>query len=90
MNNKFLKLSAAEDFLAAANKKRFFLLQDLIDNATDDVIVMRRFRMLAQLSEFEGQALKKIYQFDTTDPKDYHQGLNQLLGELESVSSKNA
>jgi len=90
MNNKFLKLYAAEQFMIAADQQRKLLFQDLIDNATDDVVFMRRFRMISQINYFESQSIRKIYNFETNDPSDYMHGLSLLLAELHAVASKNA
>jgi hypothetical protein len=90
MNDKFLKLCAAERFMQSTDQQRKLLFQELVNNATDDVIFMRRFRMISQINQFESQGINKIYQFETDDPGDYTHGLSMLLSELNLVVSKNA
>ena len=90
MNDKFLKLCVTEKFMQATDQQRKLLFQDLVNNATDNVIFMRRFRMISQINQFESQGINKIYQFETDNPDDYTHGLSVLLSELNSVASKNA
>jgi len=90
MNNKICKLASAKQFLEHSTKIKFQLFDELINGATNDIIFKRRFRMISQLDDFESQAIKKIYQFDSDNPEDYQQGLNRLLIELNNVTSRNA
>ena len=79
-----------KNFLAESEKARQQLLTELVNTAVNDVKFMRRSRMLRQLSAFESQIIKKIYDFETTTAEDYHVGYNQILTELGIVSSRNA
>jgi hypothetical protein len=90
MNDKFLKLHTIEQFMQAVKQQRKLLFQELVNNATDDVIFMRRFRMISQINYFESQGINKIYNFETDDYDDYIHGLSILLSELTAVASKNA
>lgn len=70
MNTTLLKYKLLDEFLTETQKHRSLLLQELLDNATDPVIKKRRFRMLSNLSTYESSMIKKIYEFDTTNPGD--------------------
>lgn len=64
MNTLIERLDFLRSFLATCQKLRIDLTDELIDNATDPVIRMRRFRMLEHLAIYESQTIEKIYLFD--------------------------
>lgn len=88
--NKFYKLLVIKNFLVESDKIRQQLLSELVNTAANDIKFMRRTRMLHQLSDFESQIIQKIYALETDDLDDHQFGYNQLLSELEIVSSRNA
>jgi hypothetical protein len=90
MNQKLQKLLAVDDVLTESNKIRETLFNELLDSATDDIIFLRRCRMISQLASAESQALKKIYQFETDNLEDYKNGVAALISELKVVTSRNA
>jgi hypothetical protein len=70
-NIKFYKIKFIRDFCHRCDYERNMLINEMIENATDPTIVMRRIRMIEQLAEYQVQILKKIQAFETDDPADY-------------------
>jgi hypothetical protein len=68
---EYFRIKLLQQFLSAVNDSRQSLLSDLANKATDPVIVMRRFRMLQQLADYEAQIVAKIQTFDTDDYLDF-------------------
>jgi hypothetical protein len=68
---EYFRIKLLQQFLSAVNDSRQSLLSDLVNKATDPVIVMRRFRMLQQLADYEAQIVAKIQNFDTDDCLDF-------------------
>lgn len=91
-NKTFFKLKVVNDFLKATSKVRNELLEECVgQGGTDAVVRMRRFRMLAQLSQFEADTIKKIYSFDSDDDVDtLTHGLKLLLEEVNVVTNRSA
>jgi hypothetical protein len=71
LGEKYFRIKLLQQFLQISDKNKRRLMRELIDNATDDIIAMRRFRMLEQLSRFESQIIKKIYHFETDNVADF-------------------
>jgi len=69
-NTKFYKIKILKEFLAETANARQTLLDELIANATDPVIVKRRYRMLRHLALYENQIIEKIQNFETNDVTD--------------------
>lgn len=69
-NTKFYKIKILREFLEETAKARQALLNELITNATDPVIVNRRYRMLRHLALYENQIIEKIQNFETNDVSD--------------------
>jgi len=90
MNHKFEKLSAIDLLISESITIKQALINELIDAATDDIVFMRRVRMLRQLSEYEHQIIKKIYRFDTDNVNDYKKAINQIIYESHVTTSRNA
>lgn len=63
-------------------------MQELLTNATDPVICMRRFRMLQQISVYEGMAIKKIQNLETDDVLDFLKP--SFIKEADAVVNRNA
>lgn len=88
-SNKLLfQLLSLKSFLDNSARLKNELLDELIANATDPTIRMRRFRMLGQLSQYENQIIQKIELLETDDPFDFLDP--QLTQELKRVVSRNA
>lgn len=87
-NVKFYKILLLKNFIEQTSQARTQLLNELAINATDPTLYMRRVRMLAQLSQYENQIIKKIQDFDTDDVKDL--SMNNLSLGLHFVLNRNA
>ena len=88
VNKTFFKLKNLKDFLKFSTEVRNILLNECIDQGgTDSVILMRRFRMLSQLSQFESDVITKIYNFDNEDFKDI---IQPLIDEIQTVVDRSA
>lgn len=61
----FFRIRLLKELLIETQKARHQLLDELVVNATDPVVSMRRYRMLAQLSILEAQLIEKVYKIDT-------------------------
>jgi hypothetical protein len=67
----FFRIKLLKDVLRETQKERQQLFDELVANATNPVVFMRRYRMLAQLSLFEAQLIEKIYNIDTDCEDDF-------------------
>jgi hypothetical protein len=67
---KFYKIKLLKKLLGQTAQIRQELFNELVNNATDPVIVKRRLRMLRQLNLYENQLTTKIQNFDTNDIAD--------------------
>jgi len=90
MNSKYYKLIILCRFLKATSLIRQDLIDNSINTASDNILFMRRARMLGHLAEFEAQGIAKIYNFDTCQEDDFFEGLDLLISEAHSVTFKNA
>ncbi len=63
-------------------------MTELIDYATDPVIVKRRLRMLSQLSQIESQIILKIQAFETNDVDDID--IEMLCVEIRHITNRNS
>lgn len=70
LNVKYYKIVLLKDFLEKTNQARMQLFDELAVHAIDPVLYKRRFRMLTQLNQYEEQIIKKIQNFETTNPSD--------------------
>jgi hypothetical protein len=84
----FFRLQMLKAFLTHSTGLKNQLLQELITNATDPVICMRRFRMLQQISTYEGLAIKKIQNLQTEDVLDFLKP--SFIKEANSVVNRDA
>jgi len=89
-NHKFQKILAISQLLEESEKIKQQLMSELLTVATDDIMFMRRFRMLEQLTNFESQAINKIYHFNTNYVRDYQHCTQEILNELNDVSSRSS
>jgi hypothetical protein len=62
----------------------------MYNTAIDPTLFKRRFRMLAQLADYESQIYKKIYDFDSKDINDYTQALHQIVREIKNVTDRSS
>jgi len=67
----FYRIIMLQEFLAKVQVAKEELLNELINKATDPVILKRRFRMLSQLSLYESIIVSKIYNLETDDNNDF-------------------
>jgi len=88
INFDFYKLKLVQDTVQLVADARTKLLEELLIQASDPTVKMRRFRMLKQLSQFESQIIEKIWRFESDD----HQDLIRinLLEEIRLVVSRDA
>lgn len=70
-NQTFYRIVMLQEFLAKVQTAKNELLKELINRATDPVILKRRFRMLSQLSLYESIVVLKIYNLETNDNSDF-------------------
>lgn len=88
MNQTLLRINLLKEFLAHVDRARQQLIDELIDNATDPVIRMRRFRMLHHLAQVESDMIRKISAFESDDLDDWHDLM--LLGDISTVINRSA
>lgn len=67
---KFFKIKLIKKIIACTKQVRENLFSELLDNATDPIIVKRRLRMIRHINLYENQLIKKIEQFETNDVND--------------------
>jgi len=91
VNQTFFKLALLNDLLAQSSRARQVLLDECIDiGATDPVILMRRFRMLSQLSYYESELINKIYNFEITSLDDFDGNFNIINHEINVIIDRNS
>jgi hypothetical protein len=81
----FYKLVVVDIVNKNINNCRTTLHQEMYHTAIDPTLFKRRFRMLAQLADYESQIYKKIYEFDSKDINDYTQALHEIVREIKNV-----
>lgn len=88
----FFKLAVINNFLNATTIARNNLLTECVGRGgLDPVIRMRRFRMLSQLSQFEADTIKKIYNLeDGHDADSIMSGLSNLLNNIKMITDRDA
>lgn len=84
----YYKIKTTKKLIEIVNDHRAKLLTELVDYATDPVIVKRRLRMLSQLSQIESQLLSKIQSFETDDITDFN--FQTLFKEINRVTNRNS
>lgn len=89
MNTLILRLKALQDFMQECQKIKQSLIDELIDNAMDPVIRMRRLRMLRHLVTYEATMLYKIANFDGDDFGEW-QHIHMAITDLYYVANRSA
>lgn len=84
----FYRIVMLQEFLARVQTAKESLLSELINKATDPVILKRRFRMLSQLALYESIVISKIYNLETDDVGDFLK--NRYSSGIEAVVNKSA
>lgn len=87
--NTLLGLDLLTTFLESSQKVRTDLLNELIDNATDPVIRMRRYRMLGHLAAYESEVIQKIYRF-RGDKEDFDLSLQTAIKGIAQVVDRSS
>ena len=91
INHTYFKLKMLEDLLAGTAQARQELLKNVVDIGNfDQIRLMRRFRMLRQLSEFEAQIIDKIYNLKVNDVEDYLDQRTAFISEITTVVDRDA
>lgn len=85
-NQTFFRIFLLTEFLDRVQSIKQKLRNELIDNASDPTILMRRFRMLSQLSQYESQIIAKIEHLDTDCELDFLD--RDFLDEALTVASR--
>jgi hypothetical protein len=85
----FYKLIIIDIVGKLISSQKSALQKELQEKASDPVIFKRRVRMLSQLSEYESQIYKKIYNFDTDDVRDYNSSMHSIMQEIHDVTNRN-
>ena len=89
MNTLVLRLKALQDFILESQAIKQELLDELVDNATDPVIRMRRMRMLHDVARYEAAVLQKIASFGGHDLEDW-QSIQHCMDGLHQVTNRSA
>lgn len=84
----YYKIKTTKKLIEIANNHRNKLLTELVDYATDPVIVTRRLRMLSQLSQIEAQLILKIQAFETDDVNDFDADI--FFIEIAQITNRNS
>ena len=87
VNQTFFRIRLLREFLKEISTVKEKLMEELVVNATDPVIRMRRFRMIRQLCQFEYQTVKKIIDLETDDSLVFLRE-NSLFSDIRFVSSR--
>lgn len=89
MYDTFLKLLTIDRFVQTVAESRTELLKELKDYGCDPVRRMRRIRMLAQLSQFEADMLKKIDSFESDDATEWLDSY-PLMKTISDITNRSA
>jgi len=84
----FYRIVMLQEFLAKVQAAKEELLDELINRATDPVILKRRFRMLSQLALYESIIVSKIYNLETDDNNDFLKF--EYIGNIPAIVNKSA
>ena len=84
----FYKLIVVDLVSKKINYHRTALHQELCELANDPVLLKRRFRMIAQLAEYESQIYKKIYEFSSSKVDDYVLATRRIINEIHHVTDR--
>lgn len=90
-NQTFFKLKLLRDFLKKTTESKQMLLHECVDiGGTDPTILMRRFRMLSQLCQYESDIIDKIDNFEITSLDDFSITQQIILSEIGTVTNRSA
>lgn len=84
----FFRIIMLTNFLDEVQQLKQKLRDELINNGSDPVIRMRRFRMLSQLSLYESQTINKIYELETDNELDFL-SYDRYVAEARTVINRN-
>ena len=91
INQTFVKLKLLNDLLTESICTRQSLLDECISiGGTNPTVLMRRFRMLDQLNQFESDIINKIYNVEIDSILELDSSIELMLCELHSVTSRSA
>jgi hypothetical protein len=91
INQTFFKLKLLKDLLTESSSVKQALLNECINKGgTDSIVLMRRFRMISQLSQFESDIVKKIYNFEITSLDEFYDDQESIIREISKVTSRSA
>jgi hypothetical protein len=85
----FYKLIVVDLVNKSISYHRTALHQELCELANDPILLKRRFRMIAQLADYESQIYKKIYKFNSSNINDYVEAVERIIMEVHDVVSRN-
>jgi hypothetical protein len=88
MNHTLVRLAVLKKFIQAVQETRQTLLDEMIDRATDPIILQRRFRMLRDLNQLESVSIGTIEKFQTENIHDYQ--IQDLVAEIEIITHRSA
>jgi hypothetical protein len=84
----FYKLIVVDVVNKNINYHRTALHRELCQLANDPILLKRRFRMIAQLAEYESQIYKKIYEFSSSRVDDYELATWRIIDEIHNVTDR--
>lgn len=91
INQTFFKLKLLKDCLTDSIKIKQLLLDECITaGGTDSTILMRRFRMISQLAQWEADITNKIYNFQITSLSEFEDIQHELKQEISNVADRSA
>jgi hypothetical protein len=89
-NLLYYRLHATEKILVMINEAVTLVQQQLIEHALDHIKVLRRFRMLKQLSQYQAQIIGKIPNLQSDDPNDFDNFLETVRNEINTIINPNS
>lgn len=91
INQTFFKLKLLKDCLTESTRVKQILLDECIaTGGTDSTILMRRCRMISQLSQWESDIINKIYNFEIASLSEFNDNQQKLKREIRAVTNRNA
>jgi len=71
MNTIYIKLQVLEEFFKEVDFQKQKLINELVVNANNNILKIRRCRMLSQLAMYESRTVQKILNFESDNFDDY-------------------
>lgn len=91
INQTFFKLKLLKDCLTESIKTKQILLDECINaGGTNSTILMRRFRMISQLAQWESEITNKIYNFEISSLREFEDNLRNIKQEIDIVANRDA